>query len=523
MHDNILDNKDMYTAQQLAAYIRQGIITLDELKQEGLDVKVRKEIEEILEKGSEDEDWNHACELNTEASYRSYLSDYPEGKYRSDAWNRINDLKKPAPVPVSVSEDEEAWNSIDKNDIDALKDFIRQFPKSKHRFEARRRINELSVIIPGKEQIENVLATSSDIPADIENLIYEQKASEDDLLEIISKDHNVLPPEIIKKLNGVIDYQSLVDAGIDEAFVNKLPFADKMKTFTWDPDEIQPLKQIPEGFTEIYFWGVPASGKTCAVGSIMSAIAHGKGVSSVVPMSDSQGSIYMMPLAASFREDQVCVLPPRTKVEETFEMRYKITDDKGKEHGLAFIDLSGELFECMHKSRSGSRLSQSQQRALNVLENILVNNKSSNPKIHFFVIEYGSENNRYLNLSQNDLLASCLNYLDDKDILKENTIGSYLIITKADKAEGEDIGQYIDTHYSGFYTGLKQRMTACGINTRRGESQVKRFPFSIGDVCFQKWCLYDPDWTQYIIDEIKSRSYGRNTGLLGTIIDNLQK
>ena len=342
-------------------------------------------------------------------------------------------------------------------------------------------------------------------------------------MEIISKDHNVLPPEIIKKLNGVIDYQSLVDAGIDEAFVNKLPFADKMKTFTWDPDEIQPLKQIPEGFTEIYFWGVPASGKTCAVGSIMSAIAHGKGVSSVVPMSDSQGSIYMMPLAASFREDQVCVLPPRTKVEETFEMRYKITDDKGKEHGLAFIDLSGELFECMHKSRSGSRLSQSQQRALNVLENILVNNKSSNPKIHFFVIEYGSENNRYLNLSQNDLLASCLNYLDDKDILKENTIGSYLIITKADKAEGEDIGQYIDTHYSGFYTGLKQRMTACGINTRRGESQVKRFPFSIGDVCFQKWCLYDPDWTQYIIDEIKSRSYGRNTGLLGTIIDNLQK
>ena len=132
MHDNILDNKDMYTAQQLAAYIRQGIITLDELKQEGLDVKVRKEIEEILEKGSEDEDWNHACELNTEASYRSYLSDYPEGKYRSDAWNRINDLKKPAPVPVSVSEDEEAWNSLDKNDIDALKDFIRQYPKSKH-------------------------------------------------------------------------------------------------------------------------------------------------------------------------------------------------------------------------------------------------------------------------------------------------------------------------------------------------------------------------------------------------------
>ena len=321
-------------------------------------------------------------------------------------------------------------------------------------------------------------------------------------------------------LDRVIDFRALLDAGIDDAFIEQLEDFDSLPQSDLDKIDLEkmpPLKSIPDGFTEISLWGVPASGKTCAVGSIMSTMTNGRGVKSVMPFTDSQGSSYMMPLASSFREDKVCILPPRTKVEETFEMRYQITDDDNKEHGLAFIDLSGELFECMHLSRAQGKenLTPKQQRALTVLEDILVNNRSKNPKIHFFVIEYGSENNRYKGLSQNELLLSCLNYLDDKSILKDNTIGSYLIITKADKAGEANIGDYIDEYYSGFYNGLTQRMTKWGINTRKGKSQVKRFPFSIGDVCFQKWCLYDPEWTQWIIEEIKTRSYGIETGIIG--------
>lgn len=532
MHDSILDNLDKYTAEQLASYIRQGVVTFDELRHEGLAVNIRHEIEDLLQNDPEEDDWQHACDLNTIEAYQKYLDNYPEGDYRSDARRKLKSLQDVQTTQKKEDDDEWVYSQVDKNDIQALEDFIRNNPTNKFRFEARRRKNVLTHNnrLSGVERIERIILQSDpyDIPNKIQDLILRQEATEEDVIDIFRDDHNILSADTVVELNGVFDFQSLSESGINNEFIEqleeiasltRLEKVEKLKSplSEIDLNLIPPLKSIPDGFTEIYFWGVPASGKTCAVGSIMSTMTNGRGVKSVMPFTDSQGSLYMMPLASSFREDKVCTLPPRTKVEETFEMRYQITDDDNKEHGLAFIDLSGELFECMHLSRAHGKenLSPKQQKALNVLEDILVNNRSKNPKIHFFVIEYGSENNRYKGLSQNELLLSCLNYLDDKSILKDNTIGSYLIITKADKAGDANIGDYIDEHYSGFYNGLTQRMTKWGINTRKGKSQVKRFPFSIGDVCFQKWCIYDPEWTQWIIEEIKTRSYGIETGLIG--------
>lgn len=526
MHDDILDNLNKYTAEQLANYIRENVITLDELRKEGLAADVRHKIEELLKTVPEEDDWKHACDLNTEEAYKDYLKNYPEGNHRPEARRKMKDLNKVVEtVQMSDNDDELVYSQVDKNSIEALDDFIRNNPKNKFRIDARRRKNELARKnkLSGIERIRRVILKSDPyaIPDEIENLILNQEATEDDVIEIFRNDHNVLPVEVVKKLDGVIDFRALSEAGIGEAFIDQLE-EDYLPQSKLDTDVV-PLERIPDGFTEIYFWGVPSSGKTCAVGSIMSTMTSGQGVKSVMPYTDSQGSKYMMPLASSFREGKVCFLPERTKVEETFEMRYQITDDNDKEHGLAFIDLSGELFECMHRSRANDRLSEKQSQALSVLKNILVDNRSKNPKIHFFIIEYGAENEKYSGLSQNELLLSCLNYLDDKSILKDNTIGAYIIITKADKAGDANIGEYVDKHYNGFYTGLKQRMKKWGINTRKGKAEVKRFPFSIGDVCFQKWCIYDPEWTQYIIEEIKNRSYGIETGLLGKIKSTTRK
>lgn len=540
MHDAIIDNKEQYTAQELADYIRQGVVTLDELKSVGLDASVRHEIEEILKTDPEEGDWQHACNLNTEEAYKDYLVKYQTGNYRSEAKKAIQSLQKESVVPIEGDE-ETAYKNINWNDIQSLKDFIDQYPKSKNRRKVKKKIKELEYYIglTGVERIQEIIKKYDpwEVPDKIDELIRDDWATDDDVIKIFRNDHNVLRSDIVLEFSDIIDFNKLLDAGVNKAFIDELNKGGKSLPPSNLNTIVPSLVNIPDGFTEIYFWGVPASGKTCAVGAIMAALKNAQGVKSVRPISDSQGASYMMPLANSFRYDQdeqnvlISVLPDRTKVEETFEMRYMITDEHGKEHGLAFIDLSGELFECMYKSRAQGRgnLSDQQNEALDVLDNILVNNKSTNPKIHFFVIEYGSENKDYggtdfyKGLSQNDLLSSCLDYLDDYHILEENTIGAYIIITKADKAGGADIGQYVDDHYQGFYSGLCERMTKWGINTRKGNAQVKRFPFSIGDVCFMNWCLYDPEWTQYIIEEIRERSYGKGTGWLNKLIDEVKK
>ena len=93
MHDSILDNLDKYTAEQLTSYIRQGVVTLDELRQEGLAVNIRHEIEELLKNDPEEDDWQHACDLDTIEAYQNYLDNYPEGNYRSDARRNLQSLQ----------------------------------------------------------------------------------------------------------------------------------------------------------------------------------------------------------------------------------------------------------------------------------------------------------------------------------------------------------------------------------------------------------------------------------------------
>ena len=50
--ETIIDNIEHYSADELYRYIRQGVVTLDELKGTGrLDRSVRKKIEDLLQNG----------------------------------------------------------------------------------------------------------------------------------------------------------------------------------------------------------------------------------------------------------------------------------------------------------------------------------------------------------------------------------------------------------------------------------------------------------------------------------------
>ena len=230
MHDNILDNLDQYTAKQLVRYIRQGIITLDELCEEGLAVNIRHEIENLLEVNQEDDDWQHACDLNTQAAYQDYLDNYPEGDHRSDARHRIQVIHDTESNKRQVDNDEQEYLKVDKDSIQALENFIQNFPKNKFRFAAKRRINDLKREdgLTGVERIQRTILQSDpyEIPSKIEELVISQKIKEEDVIKVFKNDHNILPADIVKKLDGVIDFHNLSEAEIDEAFIQQLVFTE---------------------------------------------------------------------------------------------------------------------------------------------------------------------------------------------------------------------------------------------------------------------------------------------------------
>ena len=91
--EEIFDNLPEFTAQDLFKYIRQGVVTLPELKDphnvdEPMKASVRKELEDLLE-NAEPNDWSAALKEDSIRAYQDYLNQYPEGSHRQEARNAI--------------------------------------------------------------------------------------------------------------------------------------------------------------------------------------------------------------------------------------------------------------------------------------------------------------------------------------------------------------------------------------------------------------------------------------------------
>lgn len=374
--DNILDNLTEYSPRELAEYVDKGIVTWKDMRETGdLTPNLRKEIEEQIAQ-VENEVWERTLAKGTKVAFQSYLSSYPSGKYVDSARDRIAAL---------LSEDnkiqiEDDWGTLDKTDIEILRKFIRENPSNFHVTEARAKINELQrekrrgngtrLVISAIRDGYNSNRPDLKIPELLDTYLKANRISSRDIAIVIGDDNNIMEAEIVQSLcnEGIIEYDDLENiSGIDAIFVDKL--IEFQSSDVPDLPPAKPLEAIKKDYTEVYFWGIPSSGKTCALGAIMSAAKNGTNVKAMHPDGNCQGAAYMMQLADLFDPETVSVLPPRTDVQDTYEMRFTLVGEDGREHKLAFVDLSGELFTCMHLKASGLPFERQEQAdAINTLD-----------------------------------------------------------------------------------------------------------------------------------------------------------
>lgn len=393
-------------------------------------------------------------------SYSAYLSFFPNGKHADEARQLL----------VGQQEEENMWQRACGIDtVDAYQEYINAYPNGIHVAEARRRINDLQI------------------------------GEKDNIIRKLIEDRNAYPLKYL--YNAGITSTDLMDKVRDsKGNIRNEVF------FSWGKESKNlsmgtTPTSIPKGSTEVYFWGVPGSGKTCAMAAILS---QARQMGCFAPRM-GEGLGYMNELSMVFipeRNKPAVCLPARSDVETTqylpLTLNETIEGKHGKQiikqHDLSVIEISGEIFECFSCEVERKAFpSAEHKKTYEQLKQYL--RSDDNPKYHFFILDSkplrDADQMRYL---QNAAL-----YFSTMGIFNKTTQGISLIVTKSDELSpnrnewAKHAEQTAKTYFSSLVTQLKAIVgdpKEGGLGLSDGRLQV--IPLSIGEVFFRDLCLFDP-------------------------------
>ena len=420
--------------------------------------------------------WLLCKKQNTIQGYQTYKAKYP-GKHDGECDDAIN-----------VLNDDNDWNNaINMGTTDAYRNYLLQHPNGKHAAEARNRIQ-----------------ASAGHDAFIRDLV--QDPNSHDAKEIKTKiENNVVSLADIVNVFGqegakaILKYQKPTD----------LPGNN-------DPSKLSP--KLQRDSTEVYFWGYRGSGKTCALGSIISSLKR-KGQ---LEQLDCKGYDYMTRLSNIFTTDNVCTLPSGTENANVQELIMNVSDNNKNKHKITLIDLAGEIIEIAYKEKHPDSSFVFTDDDFKSLDRVLEYLKDDrNNKIHFFVVEYNSHskkvgpNGEY---SIEDLLANMIMLLKNNNVFRKTTVGVYVLITKSDKIDATEneipqrAGEFLTNNFPTFWTNLNDARNDAGI------SDLKTIAFSVGKVFAKNLCFFNDIYTQKVIDKFITKTNGQGSSWLDKII-----
>ena len=519
----------MIPVNNLVNYMRKGIITFTQLIEAGLPEDKVKGIKAAIQ-AEDDASWTDACNANTAEAYNKYMSVYADGNHSFEAMDRLLAL------------DDAEWSGAERNMSEtALRNYLSKFPEGVHRDEcnalladlpwlqAKQRntieaYREYSVRFPGMHSSEiNQMITNINDDRDWQNAcsmsnsaayrIYldqhpngkyandafariQATAGRDNFLDDLRHDPNAHDARDIQQCveNNVASWYDMVQIFGEEK-------TDAIRAFKMPsplPSGTPPVS-LQDKSTEVYFWGTPSSGKTCALGSIISSVQT-QGIFEPLQCS---GYDYMTRLSNIFTR-RVCVLPDSTAVDNIQEMRLRLRDRDGKNHTITLIDLAGELFRSAYFKRQNMFLAQQNSQTLDTAISYL--RSESNKKIHFFVVEYGAHDHEWEGLRMVNYLDNMIGFLKNENIFRKSTVGVYVLVTKCDmiKCPVEERPQraygYVSQELPSFWNTLQATCKKAGVG------DLKVLSFSVGDVFAKNLCIFDPRDTNKVVDKLLTKT-----------------
>ncbi|MBA6151522.1 hypothetical protein [Gelidibacter maritimus] len=338
---------------------------------------------------------------------------------------------------------------------------------------------------------------ASEAKQKLENYAEESRKRETEKIEILEKlrtNKNSFSADDIQGYlgNGTLSRNDLLHVGIPEGVIDRLnnivlPQLRMGKT----PDS------IPDGYTEVYFWGIPGSGKTCALSAVLST-ANTKGY---LEFAQGPGFKYMTGLKNIFA-NSTAILPPPSPVDSTQYLPFVLRKGNEDPRSVSLIELSGEIFQCFFHKNAGDNLPTPEHEA--TLDSLLRFLDGDNRKIHFFFVDYEKKNNLDVDgYTQADYLQAAAIYFKDNNIFSKSTDAIYIVVTKSDlmpsidKNKVNDINVYLqNANFTSFINSLKVRCKENSINS----GKILGTHFSLGEVYFDQICSFDSETSENIID-----------------------
>ena len=396
----ILEGCNAIDVRFLKKYIQQGIISLNGLLSAGLS---RQKADSILQSLgiNEEQLYQTAIQQQTAAAFGEYLKFFPNGPHAAE----VQALKQ-------RMEDAPWYEACQKNTREAYQAYAQMFPGS-HAEELNNRL----AAIEGAEILARQMAEIQR-QQELERQQQQQMVQQDeadwltacqtlDFNTYLNRHPNGLhAQEALNRQQGADVVRNLQSdpnayfAGDLQQYVANGTIASDDLFRIFGPDKTNAImsfkapSQLPEGLppvslsgdtTEVYFWGTPSSGKTCALGALISS-AENKGILDKLPCP---GYDYMTRLANIFNSRGFCTFPYSNAVETIQEMKMRLVDSSGKSHYVTLVDLAGELFRSVYFKLNNLFLDQAKETTLDTAMKYL--NDTRNKKIHFFVVEYGAQ------------------------------------------------------------------------------------------------------------------------------------
>lgn len=460
----------------------------------------------------EDEPWIKTIKKHNIDDYKDYIDTFH--KHIKEAEDAIEDIQ-----------DDIDWKNAEENDqnvksreeaIMAYENYLQKHSKEKN----VNLVKDGKYVSRAKERIRQLKKKP------VGPLTPEQR-----LFEELKKDRNKYnPKEIQEKVKDhITEWDHLVDEGIfdeDECQAIK----DYKKPYELDFPAAP--EKLSDETTEVYFWGTRGTGKTCAMGAVLSAANTIEGNLTTRPCS---GKHYADALSNMLKAGTIALLPNSNPTDPSVsemlcsfrkEIEKKTLLGKtrkiNEEHGVSIVDVAGEVFVSMYLKSTGKQLKEIDEKLLNIIEKFLKTGKKD--KIHFFVIEYGDgagakevRTDRIVPPpTQDQTLSNGLQYLSDNHILG-NSVSINVLVTKCDlmsipenQTRKSAVAEYVKKEYKSFW---KQLTAACEDNNIHNHYNSKSFepeiiPFSIGEVFTRSLCRFDDADTKKVMDVFLEKTYG---------------